>query len=1514
MADKIIGLRLRVVGTDDLIKRIGALNSELAQTQQQAKVLQKALNDATKAGNAEEAKRLGDELAGVRARIGEIKNNSSALNRELKLQQKAFKSAADEGTDSYKSLDAQLSVLRDQFKRLSAAEREGEIGKGILESAQKLNAELVRQDEQLGIFTRNVGNYEESVVRALRRAASEDKLKQELQQVNDETEQLRAANRKLADSFDQVSKAGGDVSEITKQLVKNENQIQKNAKEARDLADALRDAKSLGDQDGGASAGRGIGRRQLGAVGRLAGGAGQVVGNLAGDLLGGAQAFQSFGAAAVPAFAVFAAGGLALKGILALEGLSKEFTQLENKVGAFGNLSGQALKQATVDVKALATTFGKENDDIIKATSALAKNLGVDFNTALAKLEQGFLTGADASGELLGALEGAAEGARLAGLSVDDLIVFSNEATQSGLLSERGLELVNEFGKNIKTNSEEARAALQSALGEEFTNNLFANVQNGSLSTKDAIQQVSIELGKQGVSAKEASKVFVDAFGAQTAAENEFILSLDDTRKGVGDYINEANRLTNVQKTQLAANKELASAQQGLATTFEEFGFSLEAVGTQIKASLLNAANSAILFFNKTFGDGVAAAREEFRQLSAAVEQQNKVVADLESTYEPLLAEYDQLTVLLPTLAQDSDEAKEAQDRLREIVKQVGEEIPAAKLGIDNYSQSLTLNAEAARGFIDTQRQQQKNLKNAQFRAAVEQYSTITAEITRLNAVLATNNRSLSGAETAAIAVINPLAALTASLADVQTTANPKDLIAANEELRKLQEELKGVEQFLAGIVTDSELRKRFNLDGVKTVAEEAVAVQSEADKKAAEVKKKADTAAAAQASKAAQERAKAAAEEAKRERERLLEEEKRTREALEGAQKETNDAISELSLRGINDQVERETEAVKLSTRRRIETETKSLQDAAAERVRVLGEIAQKNDPALRKQFGTPEQIAQQIDDINAATKKAIDKQTALLLQEQQDQIDAIVENRNKAVTEALRSIDSAEISAALTEVQQRIQSNQGEQAALQLAVDLDTSRIDSQFKQEAARLREQRAAGLITEREYQTQVSALELAAENARIKVRADAFDETERLRAEAAALQKLQLEGELQQQRQAIEATREATIDSLKTQLKEGLITQAQFNEAEAFARETAAAQTVNLEANTQQQIRQIDEETTAARQQNEQELLDSTAEYSAQRLEALREEQRAIIEATSQAIQEIGTLVLQAAQIADDFFTASENKKKAEINARYDAELQRARGNSTAISRIEARREQELAAIEKKAAERRKAIAKAQAIVNGAVAVTNILATSPDPTGISTAIRIAAAIAQTAAQIAVIDSTESFAEGGAIPKGDGMISGRSHASGGVRARVNGHAIEAEGGEWIADMNDGKGTKAVINKHNTRLFRNVLRKTQNKNFKGKGAMLSAINSYGGNGVRFASGGAIPPAVGTPQGAQMALQTGQEQIAALTANLAALQGLIQATNARIDRLTVIADADEITRLGIENIPTVRAQEISS
>jgi len=71
----------------------------------------------------------------------------------------------------------------------------------------------------------------------------------------------------------------------------------------------------------------------------------------------------------------------------------------------------------------------------------------------------------------------------------------------------------------------------------------------------------------------------------------------------------------------------------------------------------------------------------------------------------------------------------------------------------------------------------------------------------------------------------------------------------------------------------------------------------------------------------------------------------------------------------------------------------------------------------------------------------------------------------------------------------------------------------------------------------------------------------------------------------------------------------------------------------------------------------------------------------------------------------------------------------------------------------------------------------------------------------------------FANGG-LTEG-GMFKGASHAHGGVKFAVGGRIHEAEGGE------------AIINKRSTAAFRPIL---------------SAINSYNGNGVKFAEGGLL------------------------------------------------------------------------
>lgn len=149
---------------------------------------------------------------------------------------------------------------------------------------------------------------------------------------------------------------------------------------------------------------------------------------------------------------------------------------------------------------------------------------------------------------------------------------------------------------------------------------------------------------------------------------------------------------------------------------------------------------------------------------------------------------------------------------------------------------------------------------------------------------------------------------------------------------------------------------------------------------------------------------------------------------------------------------------------------------------------------------------------------------------------------------------------------------------------------------------------------------------------------------------------------------------------------------------------------------------------------------------------------------------------QLQQIAierDARLRAIEDEKNAQIN----------QAGITNQKRIEYERQYELERqqIMKEAFEQEKKYKKQQAIINGALAITNILATTPDPTGILQAIRIGAAIATTAAQVALIDA-QKFEKGG-------WIDGKRHRDGGT-------LIEAEKDEFIVNRSDAQKNKSLL----------------------------------------------------------------------------------------------------------------------
>lgn len=163
--------------------------------------------------------------------------------------------------------------------------------------------------------------------------------------------------------------------------------------------------------------------------------------------------------------------------------------------------------------------------------------------------------------------------------------------------------------------------------------------------------------------------------------------------------------------------------------------------------------------------------------------------------------------------------------------------------------------------------------------------------------------------------------------------------------------------------------------------------------------------------------------------------------------------------------------------------------------------------------------------------------------------------------------------------------------------------------------------------------------------------------------------------------------------------------------------------------------------------------------------------KAVMEVGSSAISAISDMMnnqtqkqLEDLKLQTDAINSKYDSEKSAIEDRYNREIEAAKAAGADTEAIEKRKETavknseeakkkelrktdaERVRVEKLAFERNKKTQIAMAIANGAMAVTNILATTIDPTGVYKAILIGAAAVTTAAQIATI-AKQQYAGGG-----------------------------------------------------------------------------------------------------------------------------------------------------------------------
>jgi len=363
--EKIIPIIIDVQPDPKTQKTLAAIRTQIAQIDTQVSDLGKQSKTAIRKGATEDAQAYQEQIVKLRAEKNALKDEEKQLQKQLDLTGKAFKSSIAEA-GSYNALSNRLAVLTNQFKTLGDIETPS--AKELLSEINRIQDQLGETDTKLRNFKSNVGNYQQSILEALRNVGDEKGIKKQNDALKKQNEELKKQAASLVkaceESFQDLSEASQEArTKIGKELSAINDQIAKNEKQIKDFSE-----NGISPRKGAR-----VAKTGLKLVGQ------QALGSLATGLTESAGALGSFGAAGIAAFGVFAAGGLVFKGIQALDQLTAGINKTTAEVQRLSGASTADAKKLTDEVRGLSIAFGESEEAILDQTKQLQEGLVSDL-------------------------------------------------------------------------------------------------------------------------------------------------------------------------------------------------------------------------------------------------------------------------------------------------------------------------------------------------------------------------------------------------------------------------------------------------------------------------------------------------------------------------------------------------------------------------------------------------------------------------------------------------------------------------------------------------------------------------------------------------------------------------------------------------------------------------------------------------------------------------------------------------------------------------------------------------------------------------------------------------------------------------------------------------------------------------------------------------------------------------------------------------------------------------------
>jgi hypothetical protein len=541
----------------NMAKAVETMNNNLSKVQNM-KDLNTAMKDLEASGK--KMQDAGDKAAATAAKVAKAENDIVAATKGRLLGMQEESKLLDSVSGSLEQnirlqvkLKAELAQVREEQK---ASNTQMKTSDSAMASMSKKTAELASKEIELKAAIQQ-SNLD------IRRAVKEtNSAESSYDQLSAKLDRLRAAYRSLSEEERNNIQVGGALLAS----------IEEYDKELKDLD------KTMGVHN------RNVGNYQS-ALSGLPGPIGDIINSFEG-MAQGADSFNENMTNSQSGMAAFTAGiksmakaawafiatpiGMTLTaisaGLLAAKGwydYNKNLVEATRLTKQLTGLSGTELKDLRAEIQATADVFGKDYNEVLKSSNALAKQFGISQGEALDLVNNGFVAGADASGDFLDQIREYSPQFEAAGISAGEMIAIMSQNQKEGIFSDKGVDTIKEAGLRIREMTPATQAAIEGiGLSSEA---IINGLRDGTISVSDVIKQVSDKLGELPENSKEVGTAIADIFGGPGEdAGLAYIKTLGDIETDLDKMVAKTGEVGQAQLKQLEATEKLNKAWAGL--------------------------------------------------------------------------------------------------------------------------------------------------------------------------------------------------------------------------------------------------------------------------------------------------------------------------------------------------------------------------------------------------------------------------------------------------------------------------------------------------------------------------------------------------------------------------------------------------------------------------------------------------------------------------------------------------------------------------------------------------------------------------------------------------------------------------------------------------------------------------------------------------------------------------------------------------------------------------------------